>query len=65
LKNQPAKPKSWDGAILPISLFRTNKFVEIDSNNILTSLLRIDKFIRNRALQGKSEKNIPAIANFG
>jgi len=65
LENQPVEPKSWDGAALPISLLGTNEFVEIDSSNISTSLYRMTNFIRNRALEGKSEKDIPAIAGFG
>jgi len=65
LENQPVESKSWDGIALPISLLGTNEFVEIDSSNISTSLYRMANFIRNRALEGKYEKDIPAIAGFG
>jgi len=50
LENQLAKPKSWNSIILHIFLFRTNEFIEIDSNNISMSFFRIADFIRNRAL---------------
>ena len=58
LENQPVEPKSWDGAALPISLLGTNEFVEIDSSNISASLYRMANFIRNRALEGKSKKQL-------
>lgn len=62
--NQLTKPNLWDGAALPIFLFGTNEFVDIDTSNILTSLLRIANFIQNRNIKGKIEKNIPVIARF-
>ena len=48
-----------------ISLFGTNKFTEINSNNISTSFLKIANFIRNRKIYGKTEKDISIIAGFG
>jgi len=65
LENQPAKPKFWNSATLPIFLFRTNEFIKIDLNNILMSLLRMAHFIRNKSLQSKSKKVIFTITDFG
>ena len=50
LENQPAKPESWNSAAFSISLFETNKFIEINLNNISMSLLKMADFIRTRAL---------------
>jgi len=47
-----------------ISLFRTNKFVKIDLSNISTSLYKMVNLIRNKNLNRKNEKNIPAITEF-
>ena len=50
--------------MLTISLFRTNEFVKIDLGNISISLYKIAGFIKNKALEGKSEQDIPAITEF-
>jgi len=64
-ENKLVKPKSWNGDALPISLFGTNKFIEINLKNISTLLLRMADFIRNKALNRQTEKDILAIASFG
>ena len=56
--NQPTKPNSWDSTVLPIFFFGTNKFIEIDANNISILLLHIVNFIQNRSLLNKTEKEI-------
>jgi len=48
------EPNSWDRAALPISLFGTNDFIEIDSNNILTLLFRIVNFVKKQKYYRKN-----------
>ena len=48
-----------------ISILKTNKFIEIDTNNISTLLYSISSLIRNRELDSKTKKDIPHIAGFG
>ena len=49
-ENQPTKLRLWDGTALPISLFGTNEFIDIDMKNISTSLLQIADYIQSKAL---------------
>ena len=42
---QLAEPNSWNGKALPLSLFGTIEFLEIDSKNISTLLLCMADFI--------------------
>ena len=65
MKNQLGELKSQNDVALLISLFRTNKFVMIDSNNISMLLFRMANFIRSRALLGQTKKDILTIAGFG
>ena len=60
-----AEPNSWDGNTLPISLFSTNNFLDIDSKTISTSLLQMANFIWNKNIVGKIEKDIPSLVSFG
>ena len=64
IENQPSKPYFWNGTVLLIFLFGTDKFVMIDSNNISTYLFRMANFIRSRALLSQTKKDILAIARF-
>ena len=48
----------------PISIFGTNKFIKIDTNNISTLLYSIGFFIKNRELDSKTKKNISHIVGF-
>ena len=61
MENQSSKPNSWDGTILLIFLFGTDKFVMIGSNNILMLLFRMAYFIRNKVFLGQTKKDILAI----
>jgi len=61
IENQSSKLNSWDGTILLIFLFGTDKFVIIGSNNILMLLFRIAYFIRNKVFLGQTKKDILAI----
>jgi len=61
MENQSSKPNSWDGAVLPISLFGTDKFVIIGSNNMLMLLFRMAHFIRNKVFLDQTKKDILAI----
>ena len=63
--NQPVELNSWDGEAYPLSIFRTIEFLDTDSKNILTSLLRMANFIRNRKLKNNTENDIPALEGFG
>jgi len=65
MKNQLGELKSWNDVALLISLFRTNKFVMIDSNNISMLLFRMANFIRSRTLLGQTKKDILTIIGFG
>lgn len=53
-----AKLNSWNKVALSISLFETNDFMEIDSNNISTSLLKIANFIKKQKYYRKNQKKI-------
>lgn len=64
-ENQPTELRSCDSVTLPISLFDTNKFSEINLNNILISLHRMANFIRSRQIHGKTKKDLPIISEFG
>ena len=64
IENQPSKPNFWNGTVLLIFLFGTDKFVMIDSNNISTYLFKMANFIRSRALLSQTKKDILAIARF-
>jgi len=64
IENQPSKPNFWNGTVLLIFLFGTDKFVMIDSNNISTYLFRMANFIRSRTLLSQTKKDILAIARF-
>lgn len=55
----------WDGSFSAISLFGTSEFLEGDTKNIACSLQRIAKFIKQRPIGNKSEKDIPQINQFG
>jgi len=65
LTDQPVNLNSWDDAVYPISIFDTDNFLEIDTNNIITSIYRIGFFIRNRNLNGKTKKEILSISEIG
>lgn len=58
LINQPTEPNLQDRKALPISLFSTSKFLDINASNIFMSLLRIANFIQTRSIKGKYRKNI-------
>lgn len=62
--SQLVEPNFWNGAALLIFLFNTNKFIDIDINNISTSLLKIANFIQNRSIKDNSNKNITDIIGF-
>ena len=62
--NQPVELNSWDGEAYPLSIFRTIEFLDTDSKNILTSLLQMANFIRNRKLKNNTENDIPALEGF-
>jgi len=62
---QLVEPNLWNGTMLSISLFSTNEFMNIDINNISTSLLKIANFIQNRSIKNDSNKNITDITGFG
>ena len=59
--NQLADPNSWDDEAHSISIFSTNDFININTANITTLLHRISIFIRDRCLNSRSKKDIPAI----
>ena len=62
---QPTEPNFWNGNILPISLFGTIEFLDINFKNISISLLCIADFICNRKLVENMEKNILFLSGFG
>jgi len=65
LTDQLADSNSWNDAVHKISIFGTDNFLEINTNNVTTSLYRIGFFIRNRNLNDKTKKDIPHILGFG
>ena len=46
-------------------IFGINESINANTNNILSSLLKITEFVRQRNLGGKIEKDILYIAEFG
>jgi len=62
--NQLANLNLWDDSAHPISIFSLNKYLDTDTNNIATSLYKITLFVKNRFLDGKTEKDISYITNF-
>jgi len=56
---------SWDGEVHLISIFKTIKFLNIDPKNILTLLLQMANFIKNRNLKGNVKKDLPQLEGFG
>ena len=47
--NQLIEPNAWDSEAHSISIFGTIEFLEINSMNMMTSLLYIVSFIKNRS----------------
>jgi len=64
LTDKPADSNSWDDAVHKISIFGTDNFLEIDTNNVTTSLYRIGFFIRNRNFNDRTKKDISYILEF-
>jgi len=62
--NQPAKSNWQNRQALLIYLFGTNEFLDINTNNISTSLLRITNFIQSKNIKEKSKKDISTITSF-
>ena len=62
--HQLAELNSQDGKVYSLSIFGNNEFLEINSKNILTSLLQIADFIYNRKLKNNIEDDIPALTRF-
>jgi len=62
--NQPAKSNWQNREALLIYLFGTNEFLDINTNNISTSLLRITNFIQSKNIKEKSKKDISTITSF-
>jgi len=58
-------PGLWDDSTYLISIYSLNEHLDIDATNILSLLHKITLFIRNRFLNGKTEKNILQIIGFG
>jgi len=65
LVNQPTDLRLLDDSAHSISIYSLNKHLKVDAKNIMTSLYRIMTFVRNRLLNGKMEKDISYIAEFG
>jgi len=61
LINQPMDPRLWDDSVHSISIYGLNEHLEVDADNIATSLHRIVLFIKNKFLNGKMENNVPHI----
>jgi len=57
-------PSLWEGQTQSISLAKSNKFVMIDNANIVISLLRIAKYIKNIKVPEDNIDN-PHITGFG
>lgn len=63
--NQLVKPNAWDREAYPISIFNTIELLKIDSKNILTLLLCMANFIRNRSVESNKVNNINQLQDFG
>ena len=46
-------------------IFGVNIYIETDAQNIISSLLKISKFIKQHPLDNKTEMNILSITPFG
>jgi len=57
-------PKLWDGITGATSIFRVDTYIKTDTQNIISSLLRFSKFIKQCSLNNKTEINIPFISPF-
>jgi len=63
--NQLVDPDFWDGLFALVLLFRINKFLSSNAQNITCSLLRINIFIKQHSLDNKPAKNFPKLADIG
>ena len=63
--NQLVKPNVWDREAYPISIFNTIELLKIDSKNILTLLLCMANFIRNRSVESNKVNNVNQLQDFG
>lgn len=63
-KNLSINSNSQSRNTLPISIFGTMEFEEIDSKNMYTSLLYMTNFIHNRKLESKTEKDFLFLSEF-
>jgi len=64
--NQPVDPQLWDSNSCPVSLFRTNKYEQISIWKETWKILSVCcSGIKQCKLEGKSEKDISQIAEFG
>jgi len=56
--------KLWDGITSMTLIFRVNTYIETNTQNIISSLSRISKFIKQYSLDDKTKINIHSITLF-
>ena len=61
--NQPANPDLWNSFFFLTSLLGVKKFINIDTQNIIYSLLKIGMFIKQYFLDNKTAKNLFILVN--
>ena len=63
--NQLVKPNVWDEEAYLIPIFGTMKFLKIDFMNMLTLLLCMANFIRNRGIDSSKINDVNQLQSFG
>jgi len=56
--NQLVEPNTWNGKVHSISIFSIIEFLKINSMNIITLLLYIVNFIKNRSVKYNLVNNV-------
>ena len=56
--------KLWNSITNTTLIFVVDTYIETDTQNIISSLSRISKFIKQHLLDNKTKTNIPSIAPF-
>ena len=62
--NQPVESNTWDGEAHSISIFGTMEFLKIDFMNMMTLLLCMANFIKNRSVKHNLVNNVTQLKGF-
>ena len=63
--NGSLEPNTWDSKAYPISIFGQMEFLDINTKNIFTSLLRMANFIKSRKIIRGKAMDVAELQDFG